>query len=262
MRFRAAIVLAGAFLASLATNGMAQRTGDRARLVFTVSGALVDGRGIWAVERQPIGAGTAPDALTITRGFKTNFGVGFSGAYYPGENLGFTGDAFLLGLGFDDTCRPASPIANPRNAEVCDYIDRTDRPGSAVTLGAGVIYRVASREFISPFARLNAGLLISNQSHLALDGVANNGEGVSIYMDDRGTRVTPSLALGIGTTVVLGRAYHLRWEIRDNVIRVDQVTAPAEFNGAIPPHDGAWKHLLSVLVGLDIILERQRGRRY
>ena len=262
MRIRGAIMLTGALLVLQTTLGAAQRTGDRARLVFTVSGALVGGRGIWSVDRQPIGAGAFPDTLALERSFKTNFGVGFSGAYFPDENLGFTGDAFLLGVGFDDSCRPASPVGNPRNGEVCEYIDRTDRPGSAVTLGGGVIYRVASREFMSPFARVTGGLLISNQSHLALDGIANSGEGVAIYTDDGGTRVTPSLAFGIGTTVVLGRAYHLRWEIRDHLIQVDRITGPIPFNGSEPPHDGAWKHLLSVLVGLDVVLERQRGRRY
>ena len=262
MRIRTAIVLAGTFFVLHASTVAAQRSGDQARLIFTVSGALVGGRGIWSVDRQPIGAGTVADTLALERNFKTNFGVGFSGAYFKGESLGLTADAFLLGVGFDDSCRPASPVGNPRNGEVCDYIDRTDRPGSAVTLGAGVLYRVASREFISPFARVTGGLLISNQSHLALDGIANNGEGVAIYSDDAGTRVTPSFAFGIGTTVVLGRAYHLRWEIRDNMLRVDRVTAPTPFNGAQPPHCGAWRHLLSVLVGLDVVLERQRGRRY
>ena len=262
MRIREALVLAGACLAAQASVGAAQATGDRARLVFTVSGALVAGTGLWAVGRQTIGAGLAADTLALERSFRTNFGVGFSGIYFPGNNLGFTADAFLLALGFDDSCRPARPIVNPRNGEVCDYIDRNDRPGSSATLDAGVVYRIATREMISPFARATVGLLISNQSHLALDGISSGGEGVAIYQDDRGTRVTPGVALGVGTTVALGKAYQLRWEIRDNIVRADRITAPTEFNGAVPPHEGVWKHFFSLLVGLDVVLERQRGRRY
>jgi hypothetical protein len=262
MRIRGVIAVAGALLAILPPSAAAQRTGDRSRLVFTVSGALVDGRGLWAVPRQSIGVGTPPDSLSLERAVKSDFGVGFSGAYFPGEHLGFTADAFLLGIGYTDTCRPARPIADPRNAEVCDFIDSHDRPASAVTVDVGVVYRIASREFISPFARVTAGLLFANTSPLALDGRARNGEAVAIYTDPNQTRVTPAFALGLGTTVVLGKAYHLRWEVRDNIVRIDRVTAATEFNGAVPPHEGTYKHLISVLVGLDVVLERQRGRRY
>jgi hypothetical protein len=262
MRIRGAIAVSGLLLATLPVSAEAQRSGDRARLVFTVSGALVDGRGLWAVPRQPIGVGTPPDALSLERAIKSDFGVGFSGAYFPGDHVGFTADAFLLGVGYTDTCRPVGTIANPRNGEVCDFIDTHDRPASAVTVDVGMMYRIASREFISPFARVTAGLLIANNSPLALDGRARSGEGVAIYLDPNQTRVTPAFALGVGTTVVLGKAYHLRWEVRDNIVRIDRVTGATPFNGAVPPHEGAYKHLISVLVGLDVVLERHRGRRY
>jgi hypothetical protein len=29
-----------------------------------------------------------------------------------------------------------------------------------------------------------------------------------------------------------------------------------------PPHERTFKHLFSLLIGIDIVLERQRGRRY
>ena len=29
-----------------------------------------------------------------------------------------------------------------------------------------------------------------------------------------------------------------------------------------PPHERRYKHLFSVLIGIDVILERARGRRY
>ncbi|MCI0371125.1 MAG: hypothetical protein L0214_07010 [candidate division NC10 bacterium] len=256
------MAVAGILLAAQAGSAEAQRTGDRARLVFTVSGALVDGQGLWAVDRQPISGPVQTDTLVLQRGIQTDFGVGFSGAYFPAEHLGFTADAFLLGVGYSDTCRPARPIAFDRNAQVCDFIDTHDRPASAVTLDVGLIYRVASREFISPFVRGTVGLLFANQSPLALDGVAQDGEGVAIYLDPDQSRVTPSFALGLGTTVVLGKAYHLRWEVRDHIVRIDRVTGPTALNGALPPNESSYKHLFSVLVGLDVILERQRGRRY
>jgi hypothetical protein len=40
------------------------------------------------------------------------------------------------------------------------------------------------------------------------------------------------------------------------------VTGPVALVTQIPPHETTYKHLFSVLIGIDVILERQRGRRY
>jgi hypothetical protein len=40
------------------------------------------------------------------------------------------------------------------------------------------------------------------------------------------------------------------------------VTGPSSGRGQVPPHETAYKHIFSLTVGLDVILERQRGRRY
>jgi hypothetical protein len=62
--------------------------------------------------------------------------------------------------------------------------------------------------------------------------------------------------------MVLSKGYHIRWEVRDNILGVRRVTGPVATPGQIPPHETTYKHLFSVLIGMDIILERQRGRRY
>jgi hypothetical protein len=40
------------------------------------------------------------------------------------------------------------------------------------------------------------------------------------------------------------------------------VTGPVQQVLEIPPHETGYKHLFSVFIGLDVVLERQRGRRY
>jgi hypothetical protein len=62
--------------------------------------------------------------------------------------------------------------------------------------------------------------------------------------------------------VPLGRAYHLRWEVRDNIVGIERVSGPTPAPRMEPPHDRIYKHLFSVLIGIDVILERSRGRRY
>jgi hypothetical protein len=126
-----------------------------------------------------------------------------------------------------------------------------------------MIYRIASDEFISPFARASAGVLINNQSPLLLVGETNGGAELVIYDDqNKGTRLRPSFALGVGVTVAMSRGYQMRWEVRDNILGIQRVNGPTSGFGQVPPHQTVYKHIFSLNVGLDVILERKPGRRY
>jgi opacity protein-like surface antigen len=257
-------LLAACGLIGIWTPALAQRTKDRARLVFTVSGAYIQGSGLWTVPQQPLQELPPPDTLFLNRSIKPSLGFGFSGAYFPGENLGLTADAFLIGLGYDDSCRLVAPESSLRNAEVCTSINSQDKSAAAVVLSAGGLVRIASREFISPFLRASAGLLFSNQSAVITSGTSssNGGALLVIYDDEKRSSIHPAFALSAGTTLAVSNGYHLRAEVRDNIIGIDEVTGPTAGARLIPPHKTTFKHLFSVLLGLDIILERQRGRRY
>ena len=240
-----------------------QRTGDRARLIFTVSGAYVQGKGLWTVRDQPVLDGPSTmDRLGISRSIMPTFGAGLSGTYFAGEHVGLTADAFLLGLGYEDNCTLITGVQSAQTAEVCDDIDDNERRAAAVTLSAGAVFRFFSREAISPFARINAGLLFSNQSSVLTQGFSNDGVQLTIYDDEKDTRVGPALAIGVGASMPLGRAYHLRWEVRDNIVGIERVTGATPDARFEPPHERTFKHLFSLLIGIDVVLERQRGRRY
>jgi hypothetical protein len=231
-------------------------------LVFTVSGAYIQGSGLWTVPQQPLQELPPPDTLFLNRSINPSLGFGFSGAYFPGENLGLTADAFLIGLGYDDSCRLVAPQSSLRNAEVCSSINSQDKSAAAVVLSAGGLLRIASREFISPFLRASAGLLFSNQSSIITSGTNNAGTLLVIYDDEKRSSVRPAFALSAGATMAVAKGYHLRAEVRDNIVAIDRVTGSTAGARLIPPHETKFKHLFSILLGVDIILERQRGRRY
>jgi hypothetical protein len=262
MQFRHLAIVAVALIVS-AGPLEGQRTGDRARLIFTVSGAYVQGKGLWTVRDQPVLDGPSTiDHLGISRSIMPTFGAGLSGTYFAGEHVGLTADAFLLGLGYEDNCTLITGVQSAQTAEVCDDIDDNERRAAAVTLSGGAVFRVYSREAISPFARVNAGLLFSNRSSVLTQGFSNEGVQLTIYDDEKDTRVAPALAIGVGASMPLGRAYHLRWEVRDHIVGVERVTGASADARFEPPHERTFKHLFSVLIGIDVVLERQRGRRY
>src|SRR5689334_218071 len=258
-------VAAALLLAAFGTPLAAQATRDRPTLVFTVSGAYLDGIRLWTVPDQPVDdntLGTLTDHFLLRRNVKKTLGAGFSGTYYRGAHLGITAEAFLMGLGYSDICTIEEPAKSQLNVERCQSITDQDRSAAAVATTAGLVYRIGADEFISPFLRATGGILINNQSPLLLVGQANNGAELVIYDDpNTGTRLRPAFLLGAGATIAAGRGYQIRWEIRDNIVGIQKVTGPAP-RGAVPPHETSYRHIFSLNVGLDVILEKRRGRRY
>jgi hypothetical protein len=54
----------------------------------------------------------------------------------------------------------------------------------------------------------------------------------------------------------------VRFEVRDNWVRVPAITSPTDRQGLIPSSSPVGKHLLSFTLGFDVVLERKRGKRY
>ena len=265
MRMRQSAAVAVVLLGTLWTPLAAQRTRDRPTLIFTVSGAYLDGVGLWTVADQPLpdGSGALIDHVILSRSIKRTLSAGFSGTYYRGAHLGLTAEALLLGLGYEDTCRLIAPAQSVRNAQRCNSIDAQERSAAAAAVSAGVVYRVASAEFISPFARASVGFLINDQSPLLVVGETNDGAALTIYDDaNKGPRVRPAFSLGVGATIAAGRGYQLRWEVRDNIVGIQRVTGVPSSLGRVPPEATVYKHIFGLLFGVDVILERRPGRRY
>lgn len=243
-----------------------QATGDQARLVFTVSIGAVGGKDLWSVDRQPVQFTPTADTFRLDRRIRSTLGVGFGGAYFPGDNLGFTAEGFLLGLGFEDNCRHVFSSGSTDAAAVCQSIQGKKKAATSVVLSGGTIFRLRGRQLVSPYARVNLGLAFSTQSSIRMLGEHPTISGFPatkvVYADDHNSRVDPSLALGLGFTAAVAKGYNLRWEIRDNIVGVSRVTGSVPVSDVVPPHERAFKHLFSMTVGFDVVLERKKGRRY
>lgn len=259
----ACIVLLG--MGSHAAAAWAQKTGDQARLVFTVSAGGVGGRQLWSIGAQPIQYTVPSDTFGLERRIRSTIGVGFGGSYFPGEHLGLGIDGFLVGLGFEDSCRQVFSSGSGNVKAACDWIQGNKKPASTVMLSAGPILRFNSRKSFSPYARLNVGFLFSTQSSLRTIGRYPSDSGLVdliVYNDDRDSRVEPAFALGTGFSVPLAPGYQLRLEARDNILGVQRVIQATPLSNVIPPHKLTYKQLFSLTIGFDVVLERRRGKRY
>ncbi len=245
----------------------AQRTADQARLSLGLSAGATTGTNLWSIGNQPIfTAASTVDTLSLARRTRGSLAIVFHGTYFPSEHWGITGEAMLLGLGFEDGCEITFSSGSGRAAEICNSING-DSPGSAVSLGVGTMYRVMSRRVISPYARLHVGVVVSQHSPIQTDGFFSNGSSedtrFTVYDDPSRRQVSPVVGLGAGFTAALGRGYQLRWEVRDNIVGIDEVTGPTFGTPNLePPHKLSYQHVWSMTFGFDVVLERRRGRRY
>jgi hypothetical protein len=265
MHVRRLICVALLLVSSAAVRPAWGQTKDQARLFFTISGGVVVGGDLWSVDAQPVQFITPTDTVALGRRIRSSIGVGFSGTYFAGDHLGLSVEAFLLGLGFEDRCRLTFSSGSQDLANACLSIQGATKSASAVALTAGPVFRLASRSLFSPYARANVGLVFSNQSSIRTVGHFNSSQGISdliIYDDDHESRVEPMVALGAGLTAAVGPGYQLRWEVRDNITGVQRVTNATPEARVIPPHEVSFKHLFSMSIGFDVVLERRRGRRY
>ncbi len=257
-----AAALTGA-LTTLAGPASAQHTGDQSRLVFTVSAAYVAGADLWHVPDQPVRGGS----LDVARVIEGRGGAAMAATYFKGENLGLTADVFIFELAYADGCSQVRP-GDEINRLGCIDIDEAEHSALAAVFSVGAIYRVASREIVSPYVRIGAGILTSNQSSLLTSGLAmppgNTGPPVllQVYNDDRKSRVGPALGLGVGLTTPISSGFQFRLEVRDNILGIEKVDGASPENNFNPPHSLDYKHLVGVIAGIDLVLERHRGRRY
>lgn len=264
-----ALLLAATLLAPSMLLG---QTRDQARLIINLSGGFVGGGSFWQVRGQPLydnlAGATVVDSLTISRRIRSSFSLGARGIYFHGDHLGVFGEAFLLGLGYEDTCGHTFATASGRNAQVCSSIDRAETASSAVELAGGAMYRFASRKAVSPYLRGSLGFVLASRSATLTSGTFNSaGEGselveVNIFPDEGGSKFYLAGGLGVGFTAQIAPSYQLRWEVRDNMVRLPTVTGATVQDGNAPPSTISMRHLLSMEIGFDVVLERRHGRRY
>jgi hypothetical protein len=248
------------------------QTRDQARLIINVSAGFVGGQSLWRVRGQPLydnlGGQTVVDSLTISRRIRSSFSLGARGIFFHSDHLGFFGEAFLLGLGYDDTCGRTFATNSARNAETCSSIDQAEAVSSAVQVAGGAMYRFASRKHVSPYVRGSLGFVLASRSVLLTSGAFSSaGAGsepveVNIYPDEGGSKLYLAGGLGLGFTAQLAPSYQMRWEVRDNMVRLPTVAGPTVQDGNPPMVENRIKHLMSIEVGFDVVLERRHGRRY
>jgi len=268
----------GSLLAVLAVLTLAPPLGaqshSESRLVFTVFGGVTHHGQLWSIPRQPLSVVFLPqefDTLRLRRRITTGPTVGVTATLFRSSNWGIQAEAAYLGIRLDDTCDLlfAHTDVQNRAEQLCNDVSQQIRIASTTTFMVGGVRRFFSRASASPYVRVAAGLAVRASSVVAVSGrytwVTSTGTLTTshrpVIEDRHELRLGPTAGAGAGVVFALSPAYRVRLEVRDLVLSLDRPVGPADELLAVET-ESTLRHFPSLVMGVDIVLEQRRGRRY
>lgn len=241
-----------------------QATNDESRLVVGILGGWIGGGHLWDVVQPSYTALAEIDEFDLGRNLRSNITMAGQVTYFPTPGFGWTGELTFLGLGAKDRCSLRVNHNDNINNLACATIHEANRSASAVAASAGVVLRPWSRAQVQPYLRANAGLALVPRSHTTMAAFFGDDDvyAVIIY-DENGSRaIKPMGALSFGLATAPRSGYQLRLEARASAVQLQVVDGPTPLGVTEPTIRSQWKVLPSISAGLDIVLEKRRGRRY
>jgi len=260
----------------------AAQSADTPNLVLTMFGGYRMGHQLWTVRNQPFvvidyvagmldSVSAQHDTLDLTRQVTPSFILGLTAVYFWGRHLGFQGEMVFLGMSLDSRCairRYNAADTADINPTLCATLNGASVPMSAVAFHAGVTLRATPSKSATPYLGLSGGFITRARGTVEMTGAFVDNAGAlnsfTVVADDKATRSDLSGQLALGMMLPLGPGYQVRFEGRDVYTRLDYVSGLADPTQVPlhPPHAARYGHHLAFVIGLDIVLERKRGRRY
>ncbi|HEX4601725.1 MAG TPA: hypothetical protein VH116_10080 [Gemmatimonadales bacterium] len=261
-------------LGSVLATAAAAQTPHEPVLVFAAYAGVITGHQLWTVDRQPVCqltggssgtfmCSTQYDTIALTRTVESSLVAGLTMTYFPRRALGLQFDVAYLGLPANTRCSAVAVSSSP-NQQLCDNI-AAGPSGSSVAFDLGAVLRhPPGASSMSPYVRAGFGILAYSGSLVEVVGSFDQGANTysrSVIADASPRHVSASLSLGGGLMVSLSPGYAFRLELRDVYTSLARVLGPANDLGVAPTGTQSYHHLL-LTMGLGVVLEQKRGRRY
>ena len=255
----------------------AAQTGPEPTMILTLFGGASTGHSLWNIGRQPLcvlqGSGgvysctSLYDTLALSRNVSTSLVFGVSGTYFKNPHVGIEAEIIFLGFPFDDSCLPIYLNPDPgrdMNQQVCQNANASSISASSIAFFGGLVLRASPRHFLSPYLRGGFGLVTYSGGTVEMSGAFEDATTVrsrAIIVDDHPKSVALSLQAAAGFTTSISPGYQFRLELHDAIVPMKRAIGAANDLGQPPTASRAYHHLV-LTMGLDVVLEKKRGRRY
>jgi opacity protein-like surface antigen len=259
---------AGTLVAVLPSHQVNAQTVDRARLVIGISIGRIGGSDLWDVARQPILSmlePEVPDTFQLHRGIQAGITVSAHGTYFVSPHFGVTGELTYLGLATQDACTLLNNDGDASLAQTCETLNNQVGTSSVYALQVGGVAWLSPGTTIQPYLKGLIGIASTPTSTVATAAtdIDLNGVGtLTIYRDSRWSSERPTWTLAAGLATAPSQGIQVRLEIRDTWLAQSIVMGANPTQNVEPPMRSVIKSFPSILLGFDIVLRKQRGRRY
>jgi hypothetical protein len=257
----------GLALLMASAGALAAQTHDEARLTLGMSAGFMGSEVLWDVANQPIiSAFDTPDLFHLHRETHSDISISGHATYFRGPHLGFTGEFTYVGLGNSDACEIVQDGGDAELVAACNALKGANGSASTTLIQGGVVYRPLSRSFLQPYFKGVVGLAFTPSSTIQTrsdyGAIGDTALILTIYTDDHWKELRPTWTAAFGISTAPSSGYQLHVEVRESWLALGVVTGPTSGQGFAPPSKSVIKGFPSILVGFDIVLEKQRGRRY
>ena len=269
-------------LATLLAGRAAAQSGSEPQLTFSILGGITGSGGeLWTIPRQPLYViGTNPaefDTLKVARYLRPGIAATLGATYMRSPHLGFTGEVGYFDIESEQRCDSSAtyqpdPAAESKNAQACTNAQGAHVPTSLFGIQLGASWRFTSEEKkLQPYIRASAGVgFLSNSFVLTEANVqapttcaSANSICTIVIVDGESTPELGFLAtLAAGASMTISPGYRFRFEARDLIAQLPAPERPANPATALAPVTTVIRHIPVFTAGIDVVLERRRGRRY
>jgi len=265
----------------LAVRPVTAQTTDWARITVGVSLGIQAGSSLWDVADQPIlssnkldGLQYPPDLYQLHREIRSGFTLAAQATHFSSPHFGLTAEFTYLGLKLSDMCHVARDGGDPELATACAYVGSSqafagsavDQSASTTLVQAGVVLRPFKPATLQPFIKALVGFAETPRSTVEMEStygaLADTALDLTIYKDFGWSQTRPIVTAAIGLTTAPNSGLQVHFEVRETFLAQSIVTGPATTQNQEPPNHSVVKGIPSVLIGLELVLKRERGKRY
>jgi hypothetical protein len=266
-------------LAVLAATATAQSASEP-QLVFSIGAGLAAGSGqLWELPQQGVavvgGVGGEIDTLGLERWLTPGAVATLSATYYRSPHFGFMAEGGYFGIASEQRCSPPAggykADSENKNEQACARGNGLSVPTSVVGFQVGFVVRGSQASRFMPYARATAGIGFLANSYVRTDGAIEAPQACSatggicqwpLIEAEHTAETTWIASLAAGVAVPVGSGYRFRFEVRDLISALQVPTGTASPANGLAPVGTEIRHVPVFTAGLDVVLERRRGRRY
>jgi hypothetical protein len=265
-------------VAVLVAQSVAAQTTDWARVTVGLSGGLQIGSNLWDVSNQPILSSNVlrypPDLYHLHRDIRSGFTLAAQVTHYSSRTFGLTAELTYFGLKLGDICIVTRDGGDSELVAACGAVGSSrsyagaavDQSASAMLFQGGIVLRPFRPATLQPVFKTMLGFATTPRSTIAMEStygaVADTALHLTIYQDFGSSDTRPVITVSAGLQTAASSGLQVNFEMRETFLTQSIVTGPSASQNLVPPNRVIWKAIPSVLLGLELVLKRERGKRY